>query len=123
MDNIDSSMPQGTHVHSQRIRIALREFQTPHHDALDAAEIHSTKQRRRPDDLPPRAFWQHVLYGAGTAGVTLFPLIIPGVGYMELMLGLTVLAVAFFLVVLLAGLFKVYLPLGRHSQKSLRRKR
>jgi len=53
----------------------------------------------------------------------LAPLFIPGIDYVDVMLGVTAVALGVFLVVSLVGIFQGFLPLGRQAQTGHYRRR
>ena len=113
----------GMGTNTQRIRTSLMEPQIPAGDFVNRPETGSTRHQRKGHDGSPEPIWHNILYGIGTAGVMLVPLFIPGIGYVDVILGVTVVALGIFLTVSLVGMFQGFLPPGRQPQTGRYRRR
>jgi len=104
------------HTRTQRIRTSLLEPKIPASDSVHRFETRSTRHQRKGHDGHPETIWHNYLYGIGAAGMMLAPLLIPGIGYVNVMFGVTAVALGIFLVVSLVGIFQGFLPTGRQAQ-------
>jgi len=117
MNKVLNHPNHGTDTRQHRISTSFRKQQKPVSDSVIKSETGSTRFKSKGYEYSPAPIWHNILYGLGSAGAILGPLLIPGVGYVDLMLGVAAISVGIFFVVSLVGLFQGFLPLGRQEHK------
>ena len=107
----------GTDTRQHRVNTSVWKPQKPVSDSDIKSETRSTRHKSKGYEYSPAPIWHNILYGLGSAGAILGPLLIPGVGYMDVMLWIAAISAGIFLIVSLVGIFQGFLPLGRQEQR------
>jgi len=117
MNKVFNHPNQGTDTRRHRVSTSFRKQHKPLSDQGIKSETRTTRHKSKGYEYSPAPVWHNILYGLGSAGAILGPLLIPGVGYVEVMLGVAAISVGIFFIVSLAGIFRGFLPLGRQEPK------
>ena len=112
----------GVETGAKGIRGSLGESRIAAGNLQARPETSSTRHQRKGGDSARESIAQNLAYGVGTAAVTLIPLVVPGIGYLDVALGLTAVSLAVFLAVALIGVFRGLLPPGRRAKGGRRRR-
>lgn len=123
MNRLLESPPTGMDARKQSVTPVSR---MPRLSALTASrepEKKPARQQSRGFVYSPAPIWHNLLYGLVTAGLTVGPLFIPGIGYYGVMIGIGAVSAGIYVLLMLAGVFQDFLPLGRPTQSERDRKR
>lgn len=78
---------------------------------------------RRGNEYTPAPAWHNLAFGLFSVAITFGVLMIPGVTYVDMFLGVEGVAVLVFMLLLVGGLFQGVLPFARQHEKQRYRRR
>ena len=107
----------GTDTRQLRVSTSFGKTHKPGSSTGRKSANPSAGQKRAGIEYLPASIWHNVLYGLGSAGTILGLLLLPGAGYVNVMLGIAATSAGILFLLLLAGVFQDFLPLGRQQEK------
>ena len=123
MNELGKRTDYGLDLHTQRIRNPVGESKERADEPLVKSDSVSKSYPREGCEYLSAPIWHNALYGIGTVGVILVPHYFLDKSYIDIMLGITAVALGVFFVISVLGIFQDFLPFGRQSQHERQRRR